>query len=488
MLTTAGLFAFSVLDIALGGVGVVLGAAAGWWLACLRKGSQEDEAAQQAQLVIDRLKLLATNMAANVDEHTSRVQEINTDLQAQSAGGNEECVVSSIAKIIEANSQMQNKLHEAESRLQEQAEEIETHFTAARTDQLTNVANRRAFDDTLADCYKMWTKKGIPFSTLLIDVDHFKKFNDTYGHQAGDEVLIGVAGALSGAMRDKDIVARYGGEEFAVIFPQTKLEDAMPAAERARTAIEEAIFPFDGQQLKVTASVGLAQVRGNDSAELTVKNADAGLYASKEAGRNCSHYHDGEKFVPLTPRVKQQETAQTEKPNAQTSVPSTAHGEASFKDELRRRVAECQRFDVPLSVMRIEVDEFDSLVHKLGAGGERIVMDTVEEILTTTLREMDLATETRSGQMSVMLPGSEVSDASGVAERIRATIADCTFGDNDAARGTVSVGLTQVVPCDELSSLLARADEAVTTSRAASGNCGHLHDGKAIQAITASVN
>ena len=248
----------------------------------------------------------ATNMAENVDEHTSRVQEINTDLQAQTAEGGDECVVNSIAKIIEANTQMQNKLQEAEDRLQEQAVEIETQFTAARTDQLTAVANRRAFDDELARCYKQWTKSGTAFSTLLIDVDHFKKFNDTYGHQAGDEVLVGVASALSKAMRDKDMVARYGGEEFAVIFPQTKIEDAMPAAERARKAIEESVFSFEGTDLRVTASVGLAQIRGNDTAEMTVKNSDAGLYVSKETGRNCSHYHDGQKFVPLTPRVKEE--------------------------------------------------------------------------------------------------------------------------------------------------------------------------------------
>jgi diguanylate cyclase len=463
-------------------VGAIAGTGIGWWLCGLRKAAENNKAADQAQLVLDRLKMLATNMAANVDEHTSRVQEINTDLQAQSAEGGDECVVSSITKIIEANTQMQSKLQEAESRLEEQAVEIETQFTAARTDQLTCVANRRAFDDTLAECYKQWTKKNVPFSTLLIDVDFFKKFNDTYGHLAGDEVLVGVAAALSKSMRDKDIVARYGGEEFAVIFPQTKLEDAMPAAERARKAIEESVFPFEGENLKVTVSVGLAQVRGTDTAEMTVKNADAGLYVSKEAGRNCSHYHDGEKFVPLTPRVKETASATTD--NAASATTDTSK---SFNDELKRRVAECQRFDVPLSIMRIEVDNFATLKQELGESGDRAVMDTVNEILTTTLREMDLAAETHVGQLSAMLPGSEVHDAAGVAERIREKIAACSIPGADNASVTVSLGLTHVVPCDDIASLLGRADDALDASHKAAGNCGHQHDGKQILSIGSSV-
>jgi diguanylate cyclase len=476
----ASSFAISTMDIALMVVASAVGAGAGWLLASLRKVAADNKAADHAQLVIERLKLLATSMAANVDEHTSRVQEINTDLQAQYAEGSDEYVVNSISKIIAANSAMQNKLKEAENRLQEQAVEIETQFTAARTDQLTRVANRRAFDDTLAECYKLWTKKGVPFSTMMIDVDFFKKFNDSYGHQAGDEVLIGVAAALTKAMRDKDLVARYGGEEFAVIFPQTKLEDALPAAERARKAIEESTFPFEGQNLKVTASVGLAQIRSTDTAELVLKNADAGLYASKQAGRNCSHYHDGAKFVPLTPRIKEAAAANS------TNHPSAAEtGRASFEDELRRRVAECQRFDVPLSVVRIEVDNFSSARANFGPAGDRVVMEGISELLQSMLREMDLATETHAGQISVMLPGSEVGDAVGVAERIRSAIAKHNFGDKEH-RVTASLGITQVVPCDDVAALLGRVEKAVAASHAAAGNQCHLLDGKQIEPVVRS--
>ena len=133
-----------------------------------------------------------------------------------------------------------------------------------------------------------------------MDIDHFKKFNDTYGHAAGDEVLKGVAGIMDNAMRDIDLVARYGGEEFAVVFPGTPVKAAGPAAERARKAIENHTFRHEGTELRVTASFGLAELRTGDTFEQTVKRADEALYASKEAGRNNSHYHDGEETISLS--------------------------------------------------------------------------------------------------------------------------------------------------------------------------------------------
>jgi diguanylate cyclase (GGDEF)-like protein len=138
-------------------------------------------------------------------------------------------------------------------------------------------------------------------------------------------------------------------------------------------------------------------------------------------------------------------------------------------------------------VMWIEVDDFDTQIQNVGPEGDRVIMDAVGEILIAMLREMDLATETRNGQMSVMLPGSEIGDAAGVSERIRQTIADRPLGDDSAAQITVSLGLSQVIPCDDVAALLARADEALSASLKARGNCGHQHDGKQLRAITGNV-
>ncbi len=121
----------------------------------------------------------------------------------------------------------------------------------------------------------------------MFDIDHFKKFNDTYGHQTGDDVLCHVACTLSMVMRDVDLVCRYGGEEFAVILPATEAPGAILAAERARTAIERMLVEVSGQQLKVTCSGGIAEALPGEDAESIIARADQGLYASKKAGRNC---------------------------------------------------------------------------------------------------------------------------------------------------------------------------------------------------------
>src|SRR5690606_10510368 len=152
--------------------------------------------------------------------------------------------------------------------------------------------NRRAFDDFIARQQAEFRRDNRPTTVLMLDVDKFKLFNDTHGHQAGDIVLQGVAQVLRKSMRDIDLVARYGGEEFSVVFPGSKLTEVAAAAERARAAIQAATFTFEGKQLKVTASLGLAEIRAGEAIVETVKRADEALYASKKAGRNCAHWHD----------------------------------------------------------------------------------------------------------------------------------------------------------------------------------------------------
>ena len=185
---------------------------------------------------------LATHIAAHVGAHSSRVEEINQELLA--AGGREtEAVVSAVAKLIQANQQMQQQLDTAEDRLQEQVRLVQTHAAEARTDALTGLANRRAFDDALARRWAEFQRSGRTFSLVLGDIDHFKKCNDQHGHQVGDEVLRGVAGVLRRAAREMDLPARYGGEEFVLILPELPPAGAEAAMERLRKAVESANFP-----------------------------------------------------------------------------------------------------------------------------------------------------------------------------------------------------------------------------------------------------
>ncbi|MBK7997197.1 MAG: GGDEF domain-containing protein [Verrucomicrobia bacterium] len=159
-----------------------------------------------------------------------------------------------------------------------------------RTDALTGVSNRAAFDERLAGELERARRTQCPLALCLLDIDHFKKFNDTHGHQVGDQVLQAVAKALDETIRKMDLVARYGGEEFAVIAPECAPSKAGSLAERLREAVEEIQLEVAGQKLRVTTSIGVAfaQWPGYErtAAEL-IKTADAKLYEAKRGGRNC---------------------------------------------------------------------------------------------------------------------------------------------------------------------------------------------------------
>ena len=192
-----------------------------------------------------RLHELVTQVAFDVGEHTSQVQEINDQL-ASFKGHDSTKVLEVVVKLVEANQQMQEKLASTEEKLREQTDRMQTLLAETRTDALTLLANRRAFDDEIVKRAAEFRRQGRSFSLTIVDVDHFKKFNDTYGHRAGDEVLRNVAKVLRRKMRETDMVARYGGEEFAIIHPGTSLADACNSALRACEAMEKSQFVHEG--------------------------------------------------------------------------------------------------------------------------------------------------------------------------------------------------------------------------------------------------
>jgi len=157
----------------------------------------------------------------------------------------------------------------------------------AATDSLTGLMNRRAFLEAMELESSRATRHTLPLSVLMIDVDHFKKVNDTYGHDAGDVVLRGMATVLHRIARKSDFVARWGGEEFIVALVQTADAGGRIAAERVRRAINEATFTLpSGNPIKVTASIGLASAASTVQLEDLITRADRALYAAKGRGRN----------------------------------------------------------------------------------------------------------------------------------------------------------------------------------------------------------
>jgi len=157
--------------------------------------------------------------------------------------------------------------------------------TRAYEDDLTGLGNRGLFDERLEEMVALALRKNQPLSLVLVDIDHFKNVNDTYGHQVGDRVLREVAGVLSKNLRRYDTGYRYGGEELALLLPQTELKDAVSLAERIRVKLEKKVF-LSGR-LKVTASFGAAALGGETLTEKTlVAAADAQMYSAKHRGRN----------------------------------------------------------------------------------------------------------------------------------------------------------------------------------------------------------
>ena len=168
------------------------------------------------------------------------------------------------------------------------AQDFEYTYKLATTDGLTDLYNHRYFQEKLKDHMKRADKNASGFSVVLIDIDFFKKFNDTYGHQAGDEVLRQVGQVLKKSVKSKDLVARYGGEEMVIILADTNTNAAVKIAQRICQNIGSRKFKLgEGLEVNVTISLGVATypVHGRTSTEL-IEFADQGLYRAKESGRN----------------------------------------------------------------------------------------------------------------------------------------------------------------------------------------------------------
>jgi diguanylate cyclase (GGDEF)-like protein len=160
----------------------------------------------------------------------------------------------------------------------------ETITRLMNTDPLTGLTNRRQLSERMDVELSKARRHDHPLSALMMDIDHFKSINDTYGHGAGDAVLFGVAEILKQTCRKEDIVARYGGEEFVVLLPDSPAAAALDCAERIRKAIEGSVFPEIDR--KVTASLGATLFAPTDTEESFIQRADAALYEAKASGRN----------------------------------------------------------------------------------------------------------------------------------------------------------------------------------------------------------
>ena len=191
--------------------------------------------------------------------------------------------------MVELTRSLQVKLEEATSQAESLREELEKTAREALIDSLTGLHNRKAFDRKLQDFFERFKKDGFVFSTIMLDIDHFKNFNGRYGHKIGDEVLKVVGSVMLDTLKGQDFPARYGGEEFVVLLPKTSLDNASILAEQIRTNIAEKKLKLTrtGEQIgRITVSLGVSQINVSDTADSVIERADKSLYLAKKSGRD----------------------------------------------------------------------------------------------------------------------------------------------------------------------------------------------------------
>mgnify|MGYP000892645696 CR=1 FL=1 len=158
----------------------------------------------------------------------------------------------------------------------------------ASTDSLTGLYNRRYLMNVAEREFARVKRFGSPLSALMMDIDHFKSVNDTYGHAAGDQVLVSFANTCQQNIRDIDTLARLGGDEFIIILPETASDQAYIALERLRQALASRPVEYNDQAIPITISCGIASLAGKaESLDQLMERADQALYRAKQAGRNC---------------------------------------------------------------------------------------------------------------------------------------------------------------------------------------------------------
>ncbi|WP_299348189.1 GGDEF domain-containing protein [uncultured Maritalea sp.] len=208
-------------------------------------------------------------------------------------------LLSETKQMQEANQNLEEKLKVSKQDISSLKRDLDTARRETMLDALTKIPNRKSFDQRLKQEFETFEKEGNHFSLLMMDIDHFKAFNDNYGHQTGDQVLRLVAVTLKSNIKGRDHAARYGGEEFAAILPDTDLRGARLIAEKVRKAVhaKELLKRSTNQKLgRITISIGAAQIHRDETIHQLIERADECLYTAKREGRNRVICENDEEF------------------------------------------------------------------------------------------------------------------------------------------------------------------------------------------------
>ncbi len=235
---------------------------------------------------IDSVKSMTSDYGGSLNDVSEKIKNAETLEELADAVSS---IVEDTRMMLEKNQNLEYELTSSSTQVAELKKNLDNVKKEALTDGLTNLSNRKAFDKQIRDWISDADAGGGALCLLMIDIDHFKKFNDTYGHQVGDQVLRLVARTLTDGIKGGDFAARFGGEEFAIIFPNTPLSGAERVADSLRRAVEnkEVVNKNNNKTLgRITLSGGVAEYVKGESVTSFIDRADAALYEAKHTGRN----------------------------------------------------------------------------------------------------------------------------------------------------------------------------------------------------------
>lgn len=328
-----------LMGLAVGSCLLSLGAFLGYWFG--RKSGLQNNPVDRKQFLsyLRELSDWTSEFSGDVSKYQSQLSSISDQVQGNGAPPKEE-LLGLLAKIMHANQQLQSRLDNTEEKLETQKVQISNYLTEARTDGLTGLMNRRAFDKAIEDLLEQWKHKHQPFSLGLIDIDHFKHINDNYGHPAGDAVLKHISRLLSEELDAACCIARYGGEEFAMLSTES-LNKTSEALDRLRGVVGNSEFEHEGVPIRISMSAGASVVSGEDRIGRMVRRADEALYAAKLGGRNRVYQHDGT-VCRLVTQVSPLEEAVGHAPPTEAQEQAN-HVDVRVQERLKRIVEEESR-------------------------------------------------------------------------------------------------------------------------------------------------
>ena len=273
-----------------------------------RKDCDDVDHSFAIESMMANLQHLTSEMKVHVGNHNARIGAITDSIVAGNSD-DAELVLCAGRNLVAAIHELQAELAEAKAEIERQRDELQMSLCDARTDVLTGLPNRRAFDQEISRAIASHERKAAVFCLIMMDIDHFKRLNDKHGHLIGDQVLKMFSRCLLKTLRETDFIARFGGEEFAVVLPRTNLADALIAADRVRRTIAECDFTVAQRKLRVTASIGVSEIRDNEIDADLIRRSDSALYAAKKGGRNRCFFHDGGTIVEYAEVCSQSNSA-----------------------------------------------------------------------------------------------------------------------------------------------------------------------------------